>query len=77
MPWKATDAMKERTKLVLESKRRWNQRVGGPVNMAEPARMFGVSRQSAYTWVKRYREASRQLDALKERSRRLRSLRPW
>ena len=63
MPWKATDAMKERTKFVLEWERRWNEAEGGLVNMAELCRMFGVSRQSGYTWVERYREASHQLAA--------------
>jgi len=52
-PWKATDVMKERTKFVLESERRWNEAEGGPVNMAELCRMFGVSRQTGYTWVER------------------------
>src|SRR5689334_13282018 len=33
MPWKATDAMKERTKFVLEWERRWNEAEGGLVNM--------------------------------------------
>jgi len=45
--------MKERTKFVLESERRWNEAEGGPVNMAELCRMFGVSRQTGYTWVER------------------------
>ena len=47
MPWKATDAMKERTKFVLEWERRWNEAEGGLVNMAEPCRMFGVRGWSA------------------------------
>jgi helix-turn-helix protein len=54
MPWKATDVMKERTKFVLEWERRWNEAEGGLVNMAELCRMFGVSRQTGYTWVERY-----------------------
>lgn len=48
MPWKATDAMKERTKFVLEWERRREEAEGGAVNMAELCLMFGVSRQTAY-----------------------------
>jgi transposase InsO family protein len=70
MPWKATDAMKERTKLVLEWERRWNEAKGGAVNMAELCRIFGVSRPTGYAWVARYREAEGDLRALTERSRR-------
>ena len=70
MPWKATDAMKERTKFVLEWERRWNEAEGGLVNMAELCRMFGVSRQTGYTWVERYREGDHQLVAVAEQSRR-------
>jgi transposase InsO family protein len=70
MPWEATDAMKERTKFVLEWEKRWNAAEGGPVNMAELCRMFGVSRQTGYTWVARYREAEHDVRAVVERSRR-------
>ena len=70
MPWKATDMMKERTKLVLEWERRWNEAEGGPVNMAELCRLFGVSRQTGYTWVARYRAAGLNVRAVAERSRR-------
>jgi transposase InsO family protein len=70
MPWKETDAMKERTEFVLEWERRWNEAEGGPMNMAELCRMFGVSRQTGYTWVSRYREAKHDLRAVADRSRR-------
>lgn len=70
MTWKATDAMKERTKFVLEWERRWNEAEGGPVNMAELCRMFGISRQTGYKWVTRYRESGHDLRAVAERSRR-------
>src|SRR6266849_4625327 len=71
MPWKATNPMKERTKFVLEWERRWNEAEGGRVNLAELCRMFGVSRQSGYTWVERYRNANHDLAAVAaERSRR-------
>lgn len=62
--------MKERTKFVLEWERRWNEAEGGPVNMAELCRMFGVSRQTGYAWVERYREGGSDLRAIAERSRR-------
>jgi transposase len=70
MSWKATDAMKERTKFVLEWERRWDAAEGGAVNMAELCRMFGVSRVTGYKWVWRYREANRNLATVVERSRR-------
>jgi transposase InsO family protein len=70
MPWKATDELKERTKFVLEWERRWNEAEGGPVNMAELCRMFGISRPTGYFWVDRYRESSHKLEAIVERSRR-------
>jgi transposase InsO family protein len=70
MPWKATDAMKERTKFVLEWERRWNEAEGGPVNMAELCRMFGISRPTGYAWVERYREGKHDVRAVVERSRR-------
>lgn len=70
MPWKATDATKERTKFVLEWERRWDEAEGGPVNMAELCRMYGISRQTGYAWVERYREAQHDVRAVGERSRR-------
>ncbi|MCE9574939.1 MAG: helix-turn-helix domain-containing protein, partial [Deltaproteobacteria bacterium] len=66
----ATDPMKERTKLVLEWERRWHEAEGGAVNMAQLCRLFGVSRQTGYTWVRRYRAAQLDVRALTERSRR-------
>ena len=38
MPWKATDAMKERVSFVLEWERRWNEAQGGRVDLAELCR---------------------------------------
>jgi hypothetical protein len=70
MPWKATDAMKERTKFVLEWERRWNEAEGGPVNMAELCRMYGIRRQTGYKLVNRCRQANHSLEAVAERSRR-------
>jgi len=70
MPWKATEPMKERTKFVLEWERRWREAEGGPVNVAEMCRMFGISRPTGYTWIDRYREGNHDLLAVKEKSRR-------
>jgi transposase InsO family protein len=71
MPWKATDPLKERTKFLLEWERRWDEAQGGPVNLAELCRMFGISRATGYTWVKRYRDANLEIAAaINERSRR-------
>jgi putative transposase len=70
MAWKATDALKERTKLVLEWERRWNETEGGHVNIAELCRMFGVSRPTGYTWIQRYRDNNHDLLSVEERSRR-------
>lgn len=61
--------MKERTKFILEWERRWHEAEGGPVNMTELCRMYGISRQTGHAWVARYRAAQHDLDALKERSR--------
>ena len=70
MPWERTDAMKERTKFVLEWERRWKETEGGPINMAELCRMFGVSRQTGYKWVERFRGAGFAVAGVEERSRR-------
>lgn len=70
MPWKATDAMKERVNFVLEWERRWNQAQGGPVDMAELCRKFGISRPTGYAWVKRFRAANHDVRAVEEKSRR-------
>src|SRR5687768_16693592 len=69
MPWKETDSMKERVKFVLEWERRWEEGEG-VFNFAELCREFGISRQTGYAWVKRFREANHDLGAVKERSRR-------
>ena len=55
---------------MLEWERRWNEAEGGPVNMAELCRLFGVSRQTGYTWVERYRASNHNLAGVAERSRR-------
>lgn len=62
--------MKQKTKFVLEWERRWNEAEGGRVNMAELCRMYGITRQTGYKLVKRYRQANDSLEAIAERSRR-------
>jgi transposase InsO family protein len=69
MPWLATDTMKERTKFVLKWEERFNEAEGGRVNLAELCRVFGISRQTGYEWIGRYRETGR-IDSLVDRSRR-------
>ena len=47
MPWKATDAMSERMKFLVELKR-------GELSMAELCRNYGISRQAGYDLKKRF-----------------------
>ncbi len=55
MPWKETDAVKERVKFVLE----WElfEKTRGMVNVSELCRADGISRPTGYTWLNRYRGA--------------------
>jgi putative transposase len=69
MPWKVSDAVKERTRFVLKWEERYEASTDGRVNISELCRMFGVSRQTGYEWIGRYRETST-LEALVDRSRR-------
>lgn len=69
MPWLSTDAMKERIKFVLEWERLRADAPDGRVNISELARKYGISRQTAYEWIGRYR-ASGALDSLADRSSR-------
>jgi hypothetical protein len=59
MPWLATDAMKERTKFVLKWEERVSEAEGGRVNLAELCRVSGISRQTGYEWIGRYRETGK------------------
>jgi hypothetical protein len=55
MPWKATNAMKERVKFVLEGEEHWNEaQGGGPADVADLRRKYGVSRTAGHAWVKEY-----------------------
>jgi putative transposase len=69
MPWSTTDPVKERVKFVLEWEKRWDAGEG-VMNLSELCREFGVSRETAYVWLRRYREAGHKLEALAERSHR-------
>jgi len=68
MPWNRTDEMQERVKFALEWERRWDEARGGRVDMAELCRIFGVSRQTGYVWLRRYRQANHDVRALENRS---------
>jgi transposase InsO family protein len=69
MPWQETDAMKERVKFVLEWEKQWKEGEGR-LNFAALCRAFGISRQVGYVWLERYRQASHNLEAMRERTRR-------
>src|SRR5688572_5574145 len=69
MPWSSTDPAKERIKFVLEWERRWDEGEGR-MNLSELCREFGVSRDTAYVWIGRYKAAGRKVEALAERSHR-------
>lgn len=61
--------MKERVKFVLEWERRWNE-MEGQVNMSELCRVFGISRETGYGWVRRFLEGNRDVQAVVARSSR-------
>lgn len=68
MPWKETDAVKERVKFVLEWERQW-QLGEGRVNMTALCEAFGISRETGYCWTRRYERAGHDIRAVIERSR--------
>lgn len=61
MPWKKTDLRSQRYELV-------RQMIAGEQSVVELAKRFGITRQAAYKWRRRYR-ASR-IEGLEDRSRR-------
>ena len=69
MPWLSTDAMKERTKFVLEWERLREGSLDGKVNISELTRKYGISRQTGYEWLDRYQHSG-SLDSLADRSSR-------
>ena len=62
MPWRETNAMRERIEFVVLARR-------GGSSVSELCRQYGVSRKTGYKWLERYREAG-SLTGLAERSRR-------
>lgn len=61
--------MSERAKFVLEYERRWQDGFGR-ANVAELCRMFGVSRETGYVWIRRFVAAGHDVAAIADRSRR-------
>lgn len=57
---------------MIEYDNRW-KRGHGRVDVSELCRLFGVSRQTGYVWIRRFLEADRDVRALQDRSRRPRS----
>lgn len=67
MPWQEVSVVSQRREFV-------HQALQPGANLAELCRRFGISRESGYKWVKRYRQGG--LEALEDQSRKpLRSLR--
>lgn len=61
MPWRQTDPVLERTRFVLEAER-------SGLSISELCRWYGISRPTAYQWMRRYRAEG--LTGLEDRSRR-------
>jgi len=62
MPWKATDVLDQRISFVVRA-------LQGQESMTALCQEFGISRQTGYKWLKRYREIG-SFAQLQERSRR-------
>ena len=62
--------MNERIRFCFEWKRRWEEAEGGRVDVAELCRVFGISRQRGYVWLRRFRESGHDARVLEDRSRR-------
>ncbi|MBA2642008.1 MAG: IS481 family transposase [Actinobacteria bacterium] len=69
VPWSRTNPTKERVKFALEWEKRWDAGEGR-MNLAELCREYGISRETGYVWLRRYRAAGHQVEALGERSHR-------
>lgn len=69
MPWSRTNPSKERVKFALEWEKRWDAGEGR-MNLSELCREFGISRETGYVWLRRYRAAGHKVEALAERSHR-------
>ena len=53
MSWKEANVVSERARFVLEWKRRWEEGQGH-LDVAELCRVFGISRQTGYVWIRRF-----------------------
>lgn len=62
--------MSERIRFCFEWRRRWDEAEGGRVDVAELCRVFGISRQRGYVWLRRFRESGQDVRALEDKSRR-------
>lgn len=69
MSWRTTDVKKERTKFALEWEARWDAGEGR-LNFAELCRVFGISRETGYVWLRRYRDSGHDLASLDDKSSR-------
>lgn len=69
VPWSLTNPSKERVKFALEWEKRWDAGEGR-MNMTELCREYGISRETGYVWLRRYRAAGHKVEALEERSHR-------
>ena len=67
VPWKRTDVFEERVRFVVAASE-------GSAPVSELCRAAGISRESGYKWLRRYREGG--VEALRDASRAPRS-RPW
>jgi transposase InsO family protein len=63
VPWKETYPVEQKFKFVLECER-------GEMTMTALCRAFGVTRQTGYKWLRRYREDPGEPSSLEDRSRR-------
>lgn len=69
MPWRRTTALNERVKFVLEWERR-RDAGEGRTNVSALCREYGVSRETAYVWIRRYQASGGDVQSLEERSHR-------
>lgn len=69
MAWRETCPVDERTRFMREWEHQ-TQHNGGRANMSALCRAFGVSRQTGYKWLTRYLASGRDLEVLKDLSRR-------
>lgn len=68
MAWTETSAVSERMRFMNEWMRQQQQR--GRVNFSALCRAFGVSRENAYKWLRRFLRAKGDVEALRDQSKR-------